>query len=277
MVTASPLLAQLIDDYIGWFVDWHRSAAGGRSAPPSPPPRFAAWRAEALKSLPADQPAIDRLTALHDQVHTLVKLAPMKAPQGQAIEPKDDESVAAKYLEFMRELRRFERAFATSASDLDPLTGLRTRTALRQDLEREISRSARHRRPFCVVHMDIDHFKKINDTYGHGSGDKVLVAIGDHVSRNLRAHDEAYRYGGEEFLLCLKETDASACVHILERLRAGIEKMPVPLADGKAVPVTASFGVASCDSVTTPDALLHRADEALYRAKNEGRNRIVVG
>lgn len=276
MAALSPLLTQLIDDYIIWFVDWHHVALGDRSAMPDAPARFAAWHSEAVTSPSGEQPAIERLTLLHDQLHTLVKLVLMKAQDGRTIERKDDDSVAAKYLELMRELRRFERAFAMAASDLDPLTGLRTRLTLPQDLEREISRSARTKRPFFVAIMDIDHFKKVNDTYGHDNGDRVLAAIADHISRGLRTHDDAYRLGGEEFLLCLKETDAAGSLLVLERLRSDLEKTPITLADGRTIPVTASFGLANSMATTTPDALLRKADEALYRAKHEGRNRVVV-
>jgi diguanylate cyclase len=273
---SSSLLAELIDDYIAWYVDWHRVSArnGGEALPP--PARFARWRNDALKSLSGEQPAIEHLTTLHEQLHTLVKLVLMKAAESRVIDPKDDDSIAAKYLELMRELRRFERAFAAAASNLDPLTGLRTRLSLPRDLEREIGRSARSKRPFFVAIMDVDHFKKINDSFGHDSGDRVLAAVADHISRGLRSHDDAYRLGGEEFLLSLKETDQTGSLQVLERLRAGLEKMPVVLSDGRRVPVTASFGLAASTKATTPDELLRHADAALYRAKHEGRNRIVV-
>ncbi len=269
-------LSALIDDYILWFVDWHRHSSAKNTSALQPPARFSAWRDQAIQSLSGEQPAIERLTTLHEQLHTLVKLVLMKAPDGKSIESKDADSIANKYLELMQELRRFERAFATAASDLDPLTGLRTRISLPHDLEREINRTTRSKRPFFVAIMDIDHFKKINDTYGHDGGDRVLAAVANHVSRGLRAHDDAYRLGGEEFLICLKETDAAGALLVVERLRSGLEKSPIALADGRMVPVTASFGLASSVTPTTPDLLVKSADEALYRAKHEGRNRVVV-
>jgi len=272
----SPLLAQLIDDYILWFVNWHRAAPNNRTGALQPPARFAIWHSEVTKSLSGEQPAIEHLTTLQEQLHTLVKLVLMKTPDSQAFDRKDDESIVTKYLELMQELRRFERAFAMAASNLDPLTGLRTRLALPQDLDREISRSARSQRPFFVAVMDIDHFKKVNDTYGHDNGDRVLVAAANLITRNLRAHDDAYRLGGEEFLLCLKETDAAGSMLGLERLRAGLEKLSITLADGQTVSVTASFGMVACSDIIKADALLRKADEALYRAKHEGRNRVVV-
>ena len=173
-------------------------------------------------------------------------------------------------------MRRLERAFAAAASDLDPLTGLRTRTSLVRDLEREISRFTRTDRPFCVAIADIDHFKTINDTHGHDAGDRVLASVADHISRSLRAHDDAFRLGGEEFLLCLKEADVSAGLTALERLRKGLRDIPIVLEGGKTVPITLSFGLAVCARAVTAHELLRRADVALYRAKKEGRDRVMV-
>lgn len=279
MAADTSRLSQLIDDYIVWFATWHRLTALGRFEPVPPPASFATWRLDALKSLYGAGPAIERVTALHEQLHTLVKLVLIKEAETKTLDTKDDESIIAKYLELMQELRRFERAFAAAASDLDPLTGLRTRLTMAQDLEREISRTARSKRPFYLAILDIDHFKTINDTYGHENGDRVLVAIADQISRGLRGHDDAYRIGGEEFLLCLKETDAAGCAVVLERLRLAIEKNQISLSDGRTVSVTASLGVTACNGNGSikSEALMRAADQALYRAKNEGRNSIIVG
>ena len=275
MPNTSSLLTQLIDDYIAWFVNWHKVSADIKPEALLPPASFGQWRAEAIKSLSAEQPAIERLSTLHEQLHTLVKLVLLKASENPAIERKDDDSVAAKYLELMQELRRFERAFALAASDLDALTGLRTRRAMVSDLDKEISRVLRTHRPFFVAIMDIDHFKMINDTYGHDNGDLVLAAVANFVSRSMRLHDDAYRLGGEEFLLTLKETDMAGGMQVIERCALGLEKTPIVLSDGNKIPVTASFGLAACKEAITTDELLRQADKALYRAKNEGRNKIV--
>lgn len=276
MASGNPTLSQLIDDYIAWFVEWHHVVVGERSGSATPPARFLLWRDDAAKTLIGEQPAVERITTLHEQLHKLVKLVLIKKAAGEGIESKDDESISSKYIELMQELRRFERAFAAAASDLDPLTGLRTRLTLRQDLEREISRTSRSKRPFFVAVMDIDHFKKINDTYGHDNGDRVLMAVANQISRGLRGHDDAYRIGGEEFLICLKETDANGSQLVVERLRSSLEKTPITLADGRSIPVTASFGLKACTDTITPDDLIREADAALYKAKHQGRNRVIM-
>lgn len=276
MLSVSNPISQLIDDYLDWFVRWHNKLASGKPDDLGPPTSFAAWRAETLKSMTTEQPAVENLTQLHEQLHKLVKLVLMGKGDLQKIEPKDDENIANKYLELMQELRRFERAFAMAAAQLDPLTGLRTRRALMNDLDKEISRVVRTGSPFFIAIMDIDHFKLINDTYGHESGDRVLAAVANQVSHDIRLHDEAYRIGGEEFLVCLTDTDADGGKHVVERLRKNLEKTPILLADGKSIPVTASFGAALCNDAVTADELLRSADTALYRAKHEGRNRVVM-
>jgi diguanylate cyclase (GGDEF)-like protein len=200
----------------------------------------------------------------------------MKMPQGERIAPHDDEVITAKYQELIRELRRCESAFAAAASGLDTLTGLRSRDGLWRELNNEMQRFQRSGRPFCIAMMDIDHFKKINDSHGHEAGDRVLAAVADHISNKLRGHDDAFRFGGEEFLLCLKEADSTIGVQVLERLRQSLAETPVMLADKSTVSVTASFGIAVSTDVSTVNELLRRADAALYRAKHEGRNRIVT-
>ncbi len=237
------------------------------------PESFAQWRVETAKNL-QDQPALDRLVSLYDQLHRVAKLVMLKAPDGEAVAASDYDSVTLKYQEFIIGLRRMERAFATAASGLDNLTGLRSRTGMQDDLLREISRFQRSGKPFCLALMDIDHFKKVNDTYGHDNGDRVLSAVANHVSRSLRPFDDAWRWGGEELLLCLKEADITAGTLALERVRAGLEKLPVKLSDGKTITVTASFGIAEMVKDASADSLLEQADKALYRAKGGGRNRI---
>ena len=173
-------------------------------------------------------------------------------------------------------MRAAAQTFAAAASGLDPLTGLRTRKDLLHELERELSRFQRTGRPFCITIADIDHFKNVNDTYGHETGDRVLAAVADRISHSLRTHDDAFRLGGEEFLLCFKEADLSAGQIVIERLRKILRDKPVMMVGDKNIFVTMSFGLAVCKRDMNADELLRRADKALYRAKNEGRDRVVV-
>jgi diguanylate cyclase (GGDEF)-like protein len=279
---SSGFLSQTVDDHIDWLNLWHRLAfldLGNRAEQAqslATPDSFHIWQHEAIQHLPQDQPAIENLATLHEQLHTMARLVLLKTPNGIAVDQRDYDNVIAKYNDLIRGLRRMERAFATAASGLDVLTGLRSRIGMQEDLAREHKRFLRSGKPFCVALMDIDHFKKINDTYGHDAGDRILAAVADHISRGLRASDDAYRIGGEEFLLCLKETDQMTGLAVLERLRMGLANKPVQLSGGGSVPVTASFGIVLSAKDILPETMAQYADKALYRAKNEGRNKIVV-
>jgi diguanylate cyclase (GGDEF)-like protein len=172
-----------------------------------------------------------------------------------------------------------ERAFHETLLDQstkDPLTGLGNRGATLAELQSRFDLSRRHGRPISVIMCDLDHFKKINDEYGHGAGDIVLAGFGDRVRVNLRGTDLAGRIGGEEFLLVLPETDLDGALLLAERLRASIGDTPYSLPSGP-LPVTCSLGVAErAPEDRDAGVLLGRADEALYTAKREGRNRTSV-
>ncbi|WP_457592990.1 diguanylate cyclase [Hydrogenimonas sp.] len=152
----------------------------------------------------------------------------------------------------------------------DKLTGTINRHRGVELLEHEIKRARRYRHPFSLIYFDIDHFKKINDTYGHATGDAVLIKATETIGKNLRATDSLIRWGGEEFMIILPETSLGDAVHIAQKLREHIEKRSADI----PVPITASFGVASWEEDQTLDTLIHRADTKMYEAKKLGRNRI---
>jgi diguanylate cyclase (GGDEF)-like protein len=155
----------------------------------------------------------------------------------------------------------------------DALTGLFNRGVFDRELQREFDRCRRYGRPFSMVLFDLDHFKGINDTFGHPAGDRVLERVGRVVRQNIRDTDVGARYGGEEFGVILPETGPDGALQTAERLRTALAEMVVD-AGGVALRVTASFGVATIDD-EQPDctAMLAACDRALYRAKDRGRNR----
>ena len=154
----------------------------------------------------------------------------------------------------------------------DLLTMLPNRSAIANTLDTEISRCHRDRRTVGVILLDIDHFKKINDTYGHFTGDAVLRETAIRLRGNMRPYDQVGRYGGEEFLVVLPNCDLDQAANQAERMRARLHFSPM-VADGVEIPVSASFGVTVSDgSERSPDLFVRVADEALYRAKAGGRN-----
>jgi len=157
----------------------------------------------------------------------------------------------------------------------DSLTQLPNREALSVRLETELGRFARYGHPLTVAVCDVDHFKMVNDTFGHLGGDEVLRRIAGLLRKRLRDVDLVARYGGEEFVIVMPETAVENALTVLESLRAGVEEMLITY-DDKNVSVTASFGVSVAEADDTAHKIIQRADAALYLAKNRGRNRIVA-
>ena len=160
----------------------------------------------------------------------------------------------------------------------DGLTGLFNRQYMQHMLEAECVRSRRYTSPLSLVIMDVDHFKKVNDTYGHQKGDEILRELACMMKRFCRSNDVPARYGGEEFLLILPETKLSGAIQIAERIRLEMENHRF-LHEGKEFHVTISCGVAEFDKerLNTPIQLVNCADNALYTAKHQGRNLTISG
>lgn len=158
---------------------------------------------------------------------------------------------------------------------MDPLTGVRNRHEMMVELDAERERSRRTDIPCALAMVDLDHFKGLNDTHGHVVGDMVLRQVSKVFGDQLRPYDMVYRYGGEEFLLCLPNTDLDTAVMVLERLRAKIEDTKVHVVEtGAEISVTASFGVSEVDTVEHVVKTIERADEALLAVKQGGRNTV---
>lgn len=163
-------------------------------------------------------------------------------------------------------------------SSTDMLTGLHNRRSIMEQLEKEVARSQRDGLPLAVVILDLDYFKKINDTWGHPTGDRALQAAAEAVRGTLRQGDVVGRYGGEEFLLLLPATPVEGARMLLERCRVGLAEAVVAAESGADVRLSGSFGVASNERCPGMDAegLIRLADSALYRAKECGRNRVEI-
>ena len=169
---------------------------------------------------------------------------------------------------------RAAKKYAEELAQKDELTGLKNRRAFFEQGTRIIEQSKRFRHPISVIMMDIDHFKMINDDYGHSIGDKVLRAVAEPLQRVVREIDIVARMGGEEFAFILPETGLEEASNLAERLRSEIEDLVVTN-DGHQIKITASFGVAACkDGDGNIEVLLTDADNALYVAKKNGRNQI---
>lgn len=156
----------------------------------------------------------------------------------------------------------------------DALTELPNRQAYNEHIEREYSRWKRRAYPLSLAVCDIDHFKAINDNLGHLRGDKVLKLVARELSRRVRSEDFVARFGGEEFIIVMPDTDEPSAIAAVEKVRAAIEACPFNF-NNERIPVTASFGVTSFMEGDTIESCFERADKALYQAKNAGRNQVV--
>ena len=159
-------------------------------------------------------------------------------------------------------------------SQLDGLTLLFNSRHLHDQLAREIERSQRYQRPLSLMMIDADHFKRINDTYGHLCGDHVLQELARTIKECLRNSDTGYRYGGEEFVALMPETNQLTALRVAERLRQQFAELTLCMAEGTPFNCTISIGVAELSATDTGMTLLQRADQAAYRAKGLGRNRV---
>ncbi len=177
-----------------------------------------------------------------------------------------------------RELR-VRLHFAEEHATTDGLTGLMNRRAFDGRLAEGMANTTRHREPLALVVLDLDHFKRVNDTFGHGAGDRVLLYFARALRRAVRVGDQAFRYGGEEFVLLLPKCDAEGALRVVTRVQRDLRERPVSLGEGRAEVVRFSAGISSAEAKNEfrVEELLARADAALYKAKDGGRDRIEVG
>ncbi len=285
VVTAREILDELdkaIVEHMEWLKHWHclllcedAPTAKDIADDPHHLGRFGSWYVKNQHKGLVNQPVIRNLANLHRNIHEHANRLMEQARNNRPLPRASYESFMDSSSSFIANSRRLEKAFATASSSLDPLTGIHNRQAMNQELKREHERFLRTTKSSCCIAIgDLDHFKRINDTYGHGGGDKVLISSTNCFLRCLRPYDSLYRYGGEEFLFCFPDADMDVARNVLDRLRQELENNPVKLYSGEKINVTASFGIAEMSPEATIEETIERADQALYWAKSQGRNRV---
>jgi diguanylate cyclase (GGDEF)-like protein len=162
---------------------------------------------------------------------------------------------------------------AVSEARRDPLTQVNNRAAFDEALDRKICSYKRHNISFSLTMIDIDHFKKINDSYGHICGDSVLKSVADTLSKTVRRSDEVFRYGGEEFVVLSSKTELCGARFLAERLRQAVKQINIGFNDD--IKITASFGLSASNELQDVNDILYQSDKALYQAKTEGRDKVV--
>jgi two-component system cell cycle response regulator len=158
---------------------------------------------------------------------------------------------------------------------VDPLTGLNNRRYLETHLATLVGQAADKGRPLSLMMLDIDHFKAVNDTFGHEAGDQVLKGFAGRIKKVIRGIDLFCRLGGEEFVVVMPDTPIETAIKIAERVRQSVEKdVFAIMAEGRAIPITVSIGLAERGRDVGMDGLIRRADKALYKSKDSGRNKV---
>lgn len=174
----------------------------------------------------------------------------------------------------LKNVTLYQKALRMAYTDL--LTQANNRASFDHLVQREISLSQRYGKNLALLFLDIDHFKAVNDDHGHDAGDIALAAVAGWIKKSMRTSDMLFRYGGEEFVVLLSETDLAGAKVVAERIRRSIAAATISY-DMVALRVTASIGVAALRAGDTADSLVKRADTAMYQAKHGGRNQVVTG
>lgn len=216
---------------------------------------------------------LDRITRISDGYQSLARDKEMTLTESMDKHLRQLEKIARisdRYQHMMQDLNQALR----EASTHDALTGLPNRRLMTERLKEETERHLRNGLPFSIAMLDIDRFKLINDHYGHDTGDNVLIQVASVLNTEIREHDLCGRWGGEEFLVLLPETDQTTARYVMERLRYAVEQLSVQ-ARTTAVSVTASIGLAEHHSGDSYSSTINRADDALLEAKRSGRNRLL--
>jgi diguanylate cyclase (GGDEF)-like protein len=222
------------------------------------------------------RPEFAAALAGYRQMHARARALCREIADLKAIAPADYEAFCTALTDFDRSMEALVRQLWDLLRNTDPLTGIATRFALLPRLDEERDRLRRTGHTCCVCMVDLDHFKEINDRHGHAAGDAVLEAVSAFLFDNLRRYDQVCRYGGEEFVLMLPDTEPAEAMPIIDRLRRGLAELAIVLDDGTRLRITASFGIAPLTAnQTVADSIAH-ADQAMYAAKRAGRNQVLV-
>jgi len=234
--------------------------------------RFGQWLYGEGQRLLNDHASFAAIESEHRRMHQLAMRLLLTAAEGAPMGVQDYELFHSAVKSLRLEASTLKRELEDLLSHIDPLTGVYGRTLLLTVLRELHGLVKRKVMPCSVVMMDLDHFKSVNDTYGHQAGDRVLIACAQYVMQHLRPYDRIFRYGGEEFVLTLQNASSEVALITVNNLREGLAKMPIHHND-MLVSVTASFGIAQLDPGYSVEQSLEHADQALYTAKSGGRNR----
>ena len=276
-------LREAIDDHVQWHRRLMRTLVCRLTADPNDlcddahrRCRFGQWFVRLAHGDLLGRPPYDAIEAEHARLHRLAaRVLRENASAGGISREGFDEFVAGSG-RLRLELDSLRHEMEAALRNCDTVTGAYTRVEILPVLREARELALRDVQPACIAFMDLDRFKTVNDTHGHGLGDRVLAGAVHSVTEHLRPYDKVFRYGGDEFLLLLPGTHLEDARRLVERIRAGLSSTELAVtADGAPLRVTASFGLTTLDPDLTVEETIGRADKALLLAKAAGRNRVV--
>ncbi len=233
--------------------------------------RFGQWLYSEGERMLREHASFPAIEGQHKRMHQLADGLLRAAAAGTPLVLGDYEVFASTIKHMRLECSSLKRELEDLRSNLDPLTGANNRIHLLTTLREQQALVKRGIMPCAVAMMDLDHFKAINDNFGHSAGDRVLVATARYAMDHLRPYDKVFRYGGEEFVISLQSTEVEAALDVVDRLREGLAKTPI-YHNEVLITATASWGIAALDADSNVEESIDRADQAMYAAKSAGRN-----
>jgi diguanylate cyclase (GGDEF)-like protein len=236
---------------------------------------FGQWLKGAGSGVLSRHPGFSEIETAHTRMHQAARGLLMASANQEPVRIEDYERFVNSLKQMRLEILTTKHELEDAIYNIDPLTGAASRIAMLTKLREQQALVKRKVQSCCLAMMDVDHFKRVNDTHGHATGDRVLVGLARHVKTQVRPYDLFFRYGGEEFLLCAGNTDLNAGQDMFERLRGEIEGLRF---DNGGAPfgITISIGLTMLDPDVTVEQSIELADKALYAAKAAGRNRVLV-
>lgn len=272
-------LAQATAYYNNWIKGLHRTLLCGSEFDTSALGddahchcEFGRWLYRGAHPLLHEHPLYARIAKTHRHMHDLARRLAQMRGEGISIVSSEYDTFIEASIELQTLMCDLQFAVRDSLCTVDPLTGVCNRQGMIPSLMEEQQRAVRTGQPCSLSMVDFDHFKAVNDSHGHRAGDQTLRAAIQYFVKTLRPYDSIYRYGGEEFLLCLPNITAPNAVSILERLRTGLEQLAIELDNGDTIRITASFGISALKPEISVEESISVADFALYQAKSGGRN-----
>jgi len=277
------VLEQAVTEHHRWLNDWHRSLIFGQplanvcfSKDSYRRCDFGQWYYRQSSPILSDHSIFISIGQIHRDLHSSALVLAEKIKHNETIYIKDYDGFLAREQDFSKRIFDLRDELREILFEFDSLTDVFNRQAFFRILSFEYERALRTGQPCCICMVDLDHFKAVNDTYGHLVGDRVLHSVAHYLTDKLRPYDSMCRYGGEEFLICLPSTKLSKAKKIVNRLRIGLFSLPIDLDNDKPLNITASFGIAKMATDIPLYGNIDRVDKALYAAKKGGRNQAIA-